>query len=131
MSRFFWFLLLIIVPLGICGTSAVRAALDGETVRASGSNVELLVVEAEGCRYCPILRRDAEPLLASRSMQGVTMRFADVNEVEASALVLAEPIAIVPTVLVLKEGKETGRISGYLGLEDFMRSVNHLLAQVQ
>jgi hypothetical protein len=128
-------LLIILVSIGTLlaalGAGGLQAALDSDPSNARPSIVELLVVEAEGCSYCPILRRDVEPVyLASPSAQRAKMRFADINVVEGSALVLDSPIYIVPTVLVLQDGKETGRLSGYLGVEDFMRGVSHLLGRI-
>jgi hypothetical protein len=56
---------------------------------------------------------------------------ADLGSVEAGALPLAGPIDSVPTALVLKGGEEIGRLAGYAGRENFLRSIDGLLAGVE
>jgi len=96
------------------------------------SAFEIVVVEAEGCIYCPVFRRDVLPAYqATPRAKSVRMRFADVGAIEAGALALARSIDSVPTVLVLKGGEEVGRLAGYAGRENFFRSIDGLLAGVE
>jgi thioredoxin-related protein len=109
--------------------SATRAAHDLETGSLPVSGYEILVVEAEGCIYCQIFRRDVLPAYAtSPRARQVPMRFVDVNAADAAKIALNEPVELVPTALVLKEGREVGRIAGYVGPEAFFHSINRLLA---
>jgi thioredoxin-related protein len=105
------------------------AAYDPDTGALPISNLELVVVEVEGCIYCAIFRRDVLPAYeASPRAASVPMRFVDLNEIDSGQLALAAPIVSVPTVLLLKDGKEAGRIGGYVGPENFFYAINHLLA---
>ena len=63
--------------------------------------------------------------LASPGRRTREMRFADANDIDA--LALEAPVTIVPTLLVLREKREIGRLAGYIGREIFMRVLDRLL----
>jgi thioredoxin-related protein len=119
----FLFAFLLFVPM-----TASRAGLDTASVPAS-SAFELVVVEAEGCIFCRLFRRDVLPAYQT-SEQGkeAPVRFVDVNDVDKSQADLTSPVEIVPTFVVLKSRHEVGRISGYVSPENFFHSINYLLA---
>ena len=124
--------LLLVGSLVLSHGARARAAYDLETAPSRWSGLELVVVEAEGCIYCRIFRRDVLPAYAaSPRAQSVPMRFADLNALEAGTLTLAGPIDSVPTVLVLSGNRELGRVSGYVGPESFFHAINGLLAGVE
>lgn len=109
--------------------SSPRAAHDFETAALPRSNLELLVVEVEGCIYCLVFRRDVLPnYQQSAQARSVPMRFIDLNEAEEQKVRLSEPVTQVPTILLMKEGQELGRISGYLGPENFYHAINRLIS---
>jgi len=55
------------------------------------------------------------------------MRFLDLGELASSSLKLKQQVDVVPTVLVLSQGSEIGRIPGYASREIFFNSINALL----
>jgi thioredoxin-related protein len=113
-------LMLIVAP--------VRAVLDLETSALPEARFELLVVEIANCIYCGLFRRDVAPTYtASVRARSVPMRFVDINAPDIDALSLTAPIDSVPTVLVIDNGREVGRIAGYVGPEIFFHSLNRLL----
>lgn len=106
-----------------------RAGLDLTEPVAANSNVELIVVEAPGCTYCTVFRRDVLPSYqASERARSVPVRFIDVNDLAVAQLGLGSPINIVPTFVVIKNNKEIGRIPGYVGPENFYHTINYLLS---
>jgi thioredoxin-related protein len=109
--------------------AASRADLDVQMPPNPSSALELIVVEAEGCIYCELFRRDLLPAYeASEQGKQVPVRFVDINDVEADHLDFKTSVEIVPTFVVVKSRQELGRISGYMGPEDFFHSINYLLA---
>jgi hypothetical protein len=38
-------------------------------------------------------------------------------------------VDVVPTVVLMQDGREVGRITGYLGPESFFHSVSHMMGQ--
>jgi thioredoxin-related protein len=105
-----------------------RAVVDLETSALPDSRLELLVVEVDNCIYCGIFRRDVAPTYqGSERSRTVPMRFVDINAPDVDRLSLTGPIDSVPTVLVVENGREVGRIAGYVGPEFFFHSLNRIL----
>lgn len=111
--------------------AASRAGLDTEATASADRIYELIVVEADGCIYCQIFRRDVLPAYKT-SEQGKRMpvRFVDINEVGAG-LDFNTAVDVVPTFVVVKSQHEVGRISGYVGPENFFHTINYLLGSAR
>lgn len=119
----FFLAMLLSLPLG-----ASRADLDTASV-PSHVAFELVVVEADGCIYCKLFRRDVLPAYeASRQGKEAPVRFLDVNDIETARLDLKTAVDVVPTFVIVKSQHEVGRISGYIGPENFFHSINYLIA---
>lgn len=117
------FALMLIAP-----PATSRAGLDMNAQPLPTSSFELVVVEANGCIYCKLFRRDVLPSYQS-SDEGKDMpvKFVDVNDIETTKVDLKSGVDIVPTFIVVKSQREVGRISGYLGPADFFHSISYLL----
>lgn len=117
--------------LGALALSVANAAPDTEaTPRPVAEAIEIVVMEAPGCIYCSLFRRDVLPSYeASKRARSVPVRFLDVNDLEKSNLDLDGPVDIVPTFVVLKDRREMGRVPGYVGPENFFHALNHILGQ--
>ncbi|MGE0055477.1 MAG: thioredoxin fold domain-containing protein [Hyphomicrobium sp.] len=114
--------------LGLSKTS-VKAGLDLEAPASQNDNMELVVMEAPGCIYCTLFRRDVLPAYeSSPKAKELPIRFVDINDEAADALGIDYPVDIVPTFVVLKNNKEVGRIPGYTGPEFFFHTINYLLS---
>ncbi len=108
--------------------SVGHAGLDVDATLPA-SNLELIVMEAPGCTYCELFRRDVLPSYqASERAKDMPIRFLDINDAIPEALGLDSDIDIVPTFVVIKNHKEVGRIPGYMGPEYFFHSINHLVS---
>lgn len=106
-----------------------HAGLDVDAPAAGSATMELVVMEAPGCTYCTLFRRDVLPSYEnSERAKDVPIRFVDINDEAADALGLDGPVDVVPTFVVLKNNKEVGRIPGYTGPEIFFHTINYLLA---
>lgn len=129
MSRF-GMVALFCASFAILAPQGSRAALDFSSPAGFASGLEIVVVEAPGCIYCHLFRRDVWPSYeTSQRARSVPMRFLDLNAEAFATLDLDGPIESVPTVLVLQRGKEIGRIPGYVGPEFFFHSIDRLLAK--
>jgi thioredoxin-related protein len=111
-------------------STAVNAGLDfNADVPATAETMELVVMEAPGCVYCTLFRRDVLPsYTASQQAKDLPIRFVDLNDEAANALGLDGPIDVVPTFVVMKNNHEVGRIPGYMGPEFFFHSINHIIS---
>ena len=109
--------------------SQPRAELDLDAPASQAGNFQLVVMEAPGCTYCSIFRRDVLPSYEeSERGKDMPVRFVDVNDVATSGIELAQPIDILTTFVIVKDNHEVGRIPGYVGPEDFFHSINYLLS---
>lgn len=94
----------------------------------SPMNMELIAFEAPGCAYCPIFRRDVAPTYgASRAGRAAPLRFVDLNDATADRFRLSAPITVVPTLVLVRDGVEIGRIVGYSGPANIHHMLNTLL----
>jgi thioredoxin-related protein len=107
----------------------LKAGVDPASEAEVASPFELIVLEADGCTYCRLFRRDVLPAYeVSEHGKGMPVRFVDVNDLDAQKLDLQHPVEIVPTFIVVKSRKEVGRIPGYVGPENFFHSIKYLLS---
>jgi thioredoxin-related protein len=105
-----------------------RAALDASP--ASTPTLEVLVFEHADCVYCRAFRRDVLPKYRfSVRSELAPMRFVDVQADSTASLALNGRIDTVPTVVVMRDGQELGRIVGYWGPTSFFKMLAHLLGQ--
>jgi thioredoxin-related protein len=103
-----------------------QAARNNPTEPAS--TFEVLVFEVEGCRYCDMLRRDVLPRWRSGTMGAeAPLRFIDINRVDIGKLALRGEVRMVPTVVLMKDGREVDRIDGYTGAEQFFQLIGRML----
>lgn len=117
-------LALLVAPL-----SSGSAGIDPSAPVPHYGNLQLVVMEAEGCIYCTLFRRDVLPSYqVSERGKDMPVRFLDVNDVPKTGIELHSPIDILPTFVIIKDNRELGRIPGYVGPEDFFHSINYLLS---
>jgi len=110
---------------------AARGAAPDLEIHAAGktpTGVELIAFEAPGCVYCPVFRRDVAPsYAASPAGRTAPLRFVDVNDAAAESFRLAAPVTMVPTLVLVRDGVEIGRIAGYVGRESVHRLLHTML----
>ena len=123
--------LLFVVAIGCGAASTLHAGLDLDAEVAEHSNLQLVVMEAPGCIYCDLFRRDVLPAYQkSPRAKSLPVRFVDVNNLETTNLNVSAPVEIVPTFVVMRDDQEIGRIPGYVGPETFFQSINHLISSI-
>lgn len=94
-----------------------------EAAIAAHTGPRLIVVESRGCGWCKRLRTDLAPEYQQSSDQELApLVYANINGFTVRGLNLAEPVNVVPTLLLIDpQGKELGRIRGYPGSTSRMR----------
>lgn len=107
----------------LISASPGSALRDLEFVGGPG-RLELLLVEAEGCAYCQLLRQQVLPLYRTgTAARRVPIRFVDVSHIAYDSPLLTSPVTIVPTAVLLSDGREVARVTGYAGPEVVLRLV--------
>lgn len=113
-------------PAPSAGAASYGDGVEAEAGVAAG--VELILFEAPGCRYCPIFRRDVATTYAGTPAgRAAPLRFVDLNDPAAARFRLAAPVTMVPTLVLVRDGAEIGRISGYVGRENMHRLLATML----
>jgi hypothetical protein len=128
-DRYGRMLALTLVALFGADAASLHAARSLQPTVAQTERVELVVYEAPASAYSQLFRRDVVPgYQASPAAKRAPMRFLDIAEANLEAPELtAGPITMVPTVVLMRDGKEDGRITGYTGPENFFRLVNAMM----
>lgn len=120
--------LTVLLAVALLGLLPVTAAPRPATEPVPKMDAELLVFEVDGCAYCILFRRDVAPAYErSPRAKLVPMRFIDANKADISRLNLAKPLKVVPTIVLMVDGREVERITGYMGPEPFFHMISSLM----
>lgn len=122
----------IVVAVIVAGPAVSRAAhnLGADSVSATGD--ELIVFEVENCIYCALFRRDVLPRYQrSARARSIPIRFVDARAPAAHKYNLAAPLKTVPTFVLMRRGREAGRVAGYSGPEPFFHFVRRMIEQAR
>jgi len=91
------------------------------------TSMEVIVFEHPDCLYCAVFRRDVAPgYQRSAPAAEAPLRYVDIAKSDIRPLRLKEGIDMVPTAVLMKNGEEVGRISGFRGREGFFRMLAHI-----
>lgn len=111
-------LALLVAPVanGLCGT--LRAA-------------ELVMFEHVGCPWCQMWHREIGPIYP-KTDEGKQAPLRRITLAPAMKLdfVLREPVVATPTFVLVENGKEVGRLTGYRDDESFWGLLGVLLKQL-
>lgn len=107
----------------------LNAGVDPLAEAPANTVLQLVVLEAPGCDYCKLFRRDVLPAYQTSSRtKDIPVRFVDINDLETSGIEMDAPISIVPTFVLTSRNHEVGRIPGYVGPETFFHAINYLVS---
>jgi thioredoxin-related protein len=109
----------------------VPASRAGVEPGARPASMELIVFEHPDCAYCRIFRQIIAPSYQSspRAPQA-PLRYVDIAKSDIGGLHLSESIDTLPTAVLMKDGREEGRIAGYWGRDSFLRMLAHIMSTV-
>jgi thioredoxin-related protein len=110
----------------------VPASRAGVEPGARPASMELIVFEHPDCAYCRVFRQNIAPSYQSspRAPQ-VPLRYVDIAKSDIAGLRLSERIDTLPTAVLMKDGREVGRIAGYWGRDSFLRMLAHIMSTVE
>jgi len=105
-----------------------KAARDLDTAAIPETNLQLVVLEVDGCIYCDVFRRRLlDAYKSSKHGKKAPIRFVDINDPALGDLGITQPIGMVPTFIMLENNEEIGRIPGLMGHQDFFRAIDYIL----
>ncbi|GAB9197506.1 hypothetical protein BDS110ZK18_00730 [Bradyrhizobium diazoefficiens] len=97
---------------------------------ATGSRAdELVMFERAGCVWCARFNAEIAPIYGkTEESQTAPLRRVDLNRPPPADLAGIDLGAFTPTFVVVKEGREIGRIRGYPGDAFFFGLLNRILS---
>jgi thioredoxin-related protein len=113
------FLVLAVLTAGFLSAAAARAS-------------ELVMFEQGGCIYCARWNRDVAPVYDKTAEAKVLpLRRIDIGQQGNAGVALASPVRYTPTFVVVDNGKEIGRITGYISDDSFWGLLDSLAAKLE
>lgn len=92
---------------------------------------ELLMFDQAGCVYCQRWDRDVGSLYdKTPEAKSLPLRRVDIQNQKASGITLASPVRYTPTFVVVDDGREVGRITGYSNDDSFWGLLDALAAKL-
>ncbi len=117
-------LLALVLSLGVAPRTDAARDLDA----VAGSRLELLVIEVAGCTVCDLVRLHIQPAYeGSPRARQVPMRYIDITSTDEMNLGLTSRVSTVPTIVLMRDGREVDRISGYTGPQHFFVALSDML----
>ncbi|MGM4917409.1 thioredoxin fold domain-containing protein [Tardiphaga sp. 813_E8_N1_3] len=81
---------------------------------------ELLMFERDGCVWCARWNREIAPVYdKTDEAKLLPLRRIDMDRDKSPGVALASPVRFTPTFLIVDNGREIGRITGYMNDESF------------
>lgn len=99
---------------------AVALIAAGSLSAVTSQASELVMFEGKGCVYCHRWDRDVGTLYnKTAESKDLPLRRLDISEQKTSGVALASPVRYTPTFIIVDNGREIGRITGYINDDAF------------
>jgi thioredoxin-related protein len=97
---------------------------------AAETRLELLFVDRAGCSWCARFEKEVLPGYPHSDLgQAAPLARASLDAGQPKHVTLDEPIRFTPTFVLLTDGRETGRIVGYMDNGTFYGLLGKLIAE--
>lgn len=98
------------------------------SLNARASSVQLAVFETRNCDYCQMFHKDvADDYSNSWPGRIAPLSRILVSNYRSDRFELKAPIQVVPTFVLIEDGKELLRITGYFGRQNFFQIMTSVL----
>lgn len=112
-------LILLVALTSVCGMRSAWAA-------------ELVMFERAGCTWCLRWDREVAPLYdKTDEARLLPLRRINLDRAKPNGLLLASPVIFTPTFVIIDDGQEVGRITGYANDDAFWGLLGNLLSRLR
>ena len=113
------------------GISSLGAARNSQSTEPA-SRLELVVLEVKNCTICSLVRTNIQPAYErSPHARAVPLRYVDITSIDEMGLGLKARVDTVPTVVLLRDGAEVDRITGYVAPETFFHALKYMMDRAE
>ena len=92
---------------------------------------ELVMFERDGCAWCQRWDREVGPVYdRTAEAKVLPLRRVNTDSQPAGGITLASPVRYTPTFVVVDDGREIGRITGYINDDAFWGLLSALTTRV-
>lgn len=93
----------------------------------AAADTRLVVFEAQDCRPCALFRGEVLPAFwGGARKQALAITVVDVDALGTGGFALAHRLDTLPTIVLIEDGRERARVSGYVGREQFLALVERM-----
>jgi thioredoxin-related protein len=93
---------------------------------------ELVMFEQGGCVWCARWNREVGPVYdKTAEAKALPLRRVDIGQQSAAGITLAAPVIYTPTFVVVDNGREIGRITGFISDDAFWGLLDALAAKLE
>lgn len=101
-------------------------------VPVTSQAAELLMFELDGCVWCQRWDRDVGPIFdKTEEAKLLPLRRINIDKQSASGVTLASAVRYTPTFVVVDNGREIGRITGFISDDAFWGLLGTLVAKLE
>ena len=120
------------LSLGVMSTAALAAFFSHAALPPPVHAAELLMYEEKGCPWCRRWHVEIGPAYPN-TIEGrrAPLRRVDIHGPKPDDILLATPVRASPTFVLVENGREIGRITGYPGADFFWGLLNPLLVKLE
>jgi hypothetical protein len=112
-------------------TAAVTAFVLFASAPAPAAAAELVMFETAGCPWCAKWHAEVGPgYPKSPEGQRAPLRVQRLETTRDGGVVLASPVTVSPTFVLVDQGREVGRVIGYPGADFFWGLLAQMIAKL-
>ena len=121
--------LLLASVLALSGVAATRGyAARDQSTPAGARHIEILVLEVDGCHICGLVRQNIQPVYEQTPRaREIPMRLVNASRLDEAKIGLTTRLDTVPTAVLMVDGREVSRITGYWAPENYMRLILRMI----
>lgn len=107
---------------------ALSFSLVSIAASATAQAAELVMYFSEDCEYSAIFDIEVAPNYPDSAVgRAALLKRIAIEDMDNTEVVLKDPVTVTPTFVLVQNGRELGRITGYPGRKHFATLVNHLV----
>ena len=111
--------------------AAMLAALPLGIATARAAGAELVMFDEASCPWCRRWRSEVGPAYPNTPEgKRAPLRTIDISKAKTSGIALSAPVRMTPTFVLVENGREVGRITGYPGPDFFWTLLGDLLKKL-